>query len=286
MTRPQEEQVILFGVTQVDSGDAVTGTTATTAPRSPAGAGDAPGSRGAYRPGYELIAEQILELIARSQLLPGDRMPTENEIAGQLGTSRTVVREAIKILSALGRIKAQKGRGLYVADDDGMLGMRWGGFFLPTDLDHIYMLFEFRRVQEAEASRLAATRATPTELRAIEAAEQLCREGHVTAQPELFSRGDDDFHHSIAAASHNPFLVAAVREARRLLMQSAVIGLRGTLGGHAAEAVEEHAAIYQAIRDGEPDEAARFATLHLDKTLEDYRREIQRRVFGAETRGA
>lgn len=281
MTRPQGEQVILFGVTQVDSGDAVAGPAATTAPRSPAGTADAAGSRGAYRPGYERIAEQILELIARSQLLPGDRMPTENEIAGQLGTSRTVVREAIKILSALGRIKAQKGRGLYVADDDGMLGMRWGGFFLPTDLDHVYMLFEFRRVQEAEASRLAATRATPTELRAIEAAEQLCREGHVTGQPELFSRGDDDFHHSIAAASHNPFLVAAVREARRLLMQSAVIGLRGTLGGHAAEAVEEHAAIYQAIRDGEPAEAAHFATVHLDKTLEDYRREIQRRVFGA-----
>ena len=207
-------------------------------------------------------------------------MPTENEIAGQLGTSRTVVREAIKILSALGRIKAQKGRGLYVADDDGMLGMRWEGFFLPTDLDHVYMLFEFRRVQESEASRLAATRATPVELRAIGAAAQMCREGHVTGQPELFRRGDDEFHLSIAAASHNPFLVAAVREARRLLMQSARIGLHGTLGGHAAEAVEEHAAIYQAVRDGEPAAAAHAATVHLDNTLEDYRREIQRRVFG------
>jgi GntR family transcriptional repressor for pyruvate dehydrogenase complex len=280
MTRPQKEQVILFGVTQADSQETAAGTTAPPAPRSPAGTGDAAGSRGAYRPGYERIAEQILELIARSQLRAGDRLPTENEIAAQLGTSRTVVREAIKILSALGRIKAQKGRGLYVADDDGMLGMRWGGFFLPTDLDHIYMLFEFRRVQEAEASRLAATRATPTELRAIGTAAELCREGHATAQPELFRRGDDDFHHSIAAASHNPFLLAAVREARRLLMQSATIGLHGTLGGHAAEAVEEHAAIYQAIRDGEPAEAAHYATVHLDKTLEDYQREIQRRVFG------
>ena len=281
MTRPQEEQVILIGVTQADRRETTAGMTAAPAPRSPAGTGDAAGSRGAYRPGYERIAEQILELIARSQLRPGDRMPTENEIAAQLGTSRTVVREAIKILSALGRIKAQKGRGLYVADDDGMLGMRWGGFFLPTDLDHIYMLFEFRRVQESEASRLAATRATPTELRAIGAAADLCREGHATAQPELFRRGDDDFHQSIAAASHNPFLLAAVREARRLLMQSATIGLHGTLGGHAAEAVEEHAAIYQAIRDGEPAQAAHFATVHLDKTLEDYQREIQRRVFGS-----
>jgi DNA-binding FadR family transcriptional regulator len=259
--------------------------TADAATGTPAGADDA-GNRGAYRPGYERIAEQILELIARSNLRPGDRMPTENEIAAQLGTSRTVVREAIKILSALGRIKAQKGRGLYVANDDGMLGMRWGGFFLPTDLDHIYMLFEFRRLQEAEASRLAATRATPAELRAIGAAAELCREGHATAQPELFRRGDDDFHHSIAAASHNPFLLAAVREARHLLMQSATIGLRGTIGGHAAEAVEEHAAIYQAIRDGEPAEAAHYATVHLDKTLEDYQREIQRRVFGTEARGA
>jgi DNA-binding FadR family transcriptional regulator len=107
----------------------------------------------------------------------------------------------------------------------------------------------------------------------------------VTGQPELFRRGDDEFHLSIAAASHNPFLVAAVREARRLLMQSARIGLHGTLGGHAAEAVEEHAAIYQAVRDGEPAAAAHAATVHLDNTLEDYRREIQRRVFGDEGHG-
>ena len=221
---------ILLDVTQAENGDTAAGTALDAA----AGAPDAAHVRGAYRPGYERVAEQILELIARAQLRPGDRMPTEVEIAGQLGTSRTVVREAIKILSALGRIRAQKGRGLYVADDDGMLGMRWEGFFLPADLDHVYMLFEFRRVQEAEASRLAATRATPPELRAIAAAAQTCREGHATGQPDLFSRGDDAFHLSIAAASHNPFLVAAVREARRLLVQSATIGPRGRRACRAA----------------------------------------------------
>ncbi|UOZ05467.1 FCD domain-containing protein [Amycolatopsis sp. WQ 127309] len=50
--------------------------------------------------------------------------------------------------------------------------------------------------------------------------------------------------------------------------------------GHAAEAVEEHAAVYQAIRDGDPEAAARAAAVHLDNTLEDYRREIRWRVFG------
>src|SRR5690348_17117367 len=133
---------------------------------------------GAYRPGYEVVAEQILQLIAELELSPGDRMPTEKELAARLGSSRTVVREAIKILSAAGRVSAQKGRGLYVADGEGVLGAtRFGGFFLPTNLDHIFMLFEFRRIQEVAASRLAATHASPAELRVIEAAVQACRHG-------------------------------------------------------------------------------------------------------------
>ncbi len=234
-----------------------------------------------YRPGYELAAERILQLIAELALRPGDRMPTENALAARMGTSRTVVREAVKILSAIGRVRAHKGRGLYVADDEGMLGSsRWGGFFLPTDLDHVYMLFEFRRVQETAASRLAAANATPGELRTIEAAAETCRLAHVNDQTGLFDRGDDEFHLGIAAASHNQFLVASVREARRLQRQSSIIGMQGTMGGHAAAAIDEHAAIYQAIRDGDPDAAAQAAAVHLDNTLEDYRREIQRRIFG------
>jgi GntR family transcriptional regulator, transcriptional repressor for pyruvate dehydrogenase complex len=67
---------------------------------------------------------------------------------------------------------------------------------------------------------------------------------------------------------------------RRLQHQSSTIGLHGTVGGHAAEAIEEHAAIHEAIRDGDPEAAARAAAVHLDNTLEDYRRELQRRVFG------
>jgi DNA-binding FadR family transcriptional regulator len=269
-----------FGVAQARGEVSVDGGLAQAAPERSAREPDS--ARGAvYRPGYELVAEQILELIADLRLEPGDRMPTENELATRLGTSRTVVREAVKILSAIGRVRAHKGRGLYVADDEGMLGSsRWGGFFLPTDLDHILMLFEFRRVQEMAASRLAAVRATPAELRAIESAAQSCREGHETGQDALFNAGDDAFHAGVAEASHNPFLVVMVREARRLQRQSSTIGLHGAIGDHARDAVAEHFAIYEAIRDGDPAAAAEATGVHLDKTLEEYRREIQRRVFG------
>lgn len=233
-----------------------------------------------YRPGYEVAAEQVLELIAQLGLQPGERMPTENDLARHLGTSRTVVREAIKILSALGRVRAEKGRGLYVADDAGMLGSgRWASFFLPADLDHVYMLFEFRRVQEVETSRLAACRATPAQLCAIETAVTRCRQGFDTECEELFNAGDEAFHAAVAAASHNKFLQVAVREARQLQAQSNIIGLRGSVGGHAGKAVEEHEAIYQAIRAGDPEAAVHAATMHIDNTLDDYRRGIRQRIF-------
>jgi GntR family transcriptional regulator, transcriptional repressor for pyruvate dehydrogenase complex len=248
--------------------------------QAPADGDTGNGTSGAYRPRYEAVAEQILRLIGDLALRPGDRMPTENQLATRLATSRTVVRDAVKILSATGQVSVQKGRGLYVADGESMLGAkRWGGFFVPTNLDHIFMLFEFRRVQEAQATRLAADRASPSELREIEAAVDTCRHGYTCGDESEFTEGDDAFHLGIAAASHNVFLVSAVREARALQRQASVIGLHG-LGGHAAAAVEEHAAIYRAIRDGEPDAAAEAASVHLDNTLEDYRREIQRRVFG------
>ncbi|MFF4035122.1 FadR/GntR family transcriptional regulator [Streptomyces sviceus] len=234
-----------------------------------------------YRPGYEIVAERILEYIAEERLAPGDRLPTEIDLAQTLSTSRAVVREAVKILSALGRVRAHKGRGLFVADDEGMLvTSRWGGFFRPVDIDHVLMLFEFRRVQEMSASSLAATRATPSELRTIEVAMEQCRHGVVHGQVDVFNQADEDFHAAVSAASHNTFLVSAVRDARRLQRQSSAIGIHDTLGENAGAAVEEHEAIYRAIRDGRPDEAAAATAAHLDRTLEDYRREIQRRLFG------
>ncbi|WP_328752900.1 FCD domain-containing protein [Streptomyces sp. NBC_00285] len=233
-----------------------------------------------YRPGYEVVAERIIAFIAESRLVPGDRIPTEKDLAQQLGIGRGVVRDAVKILSALGRVRAHKGRGLFVADDDGMLiSSRRGGFFRPVDLDHVLMLFEFRRVQETAAAQLAATRATPAELHTIEVAMQQCRHGYVHGEIDVFNQADDDFHAAVAAASHNTFLGNAVRDARRLQRQSSAI-VHDTFGEGTAAAVEEHEAIYRAIRDGRPDEAAEATAVHLDRTLEDYRREIQRRLFG------
>src|SRR5690242_15518255 len=67
-----------------------------------------------YRPGYETIATKISELIGASGLRPGDRLPTEQALSEQLGVSRTMVREAVKLLSAAGVVRARRGSGLFV----------------------------------------------------------------------------------------------------------------------------------------------------------------------------
>lgn len=233
-----------------------------------------------YRPGYEVTAERILELIAQRRLEPGQRLPTEVELAETLAVSRTVLREALKILTALGRVKAQKGRGLFVANDSGFLGAE-AAHFMPVNVDHVYQLFEFRRTLETETARLAAQRATPSELRVLERGVELSRRGALSENNDVFGAADDAFHAGVTAAAHNPFLASALESAWRLQNQSLVLGLERDAPLPLTQAAEEHAAIYEAIRNGRPDEAAAASAIHVDCAMHRYAAELQRRVFGS-----
>ncbi|MDX6328814.1 MAG: hypothetical protein QOI83_1197, partial [Streptomycetaceae bacterium] len=70
-----------------------------------------------YRPGYELVAERLLQHIAEQNLRPGDRLPTEQGLAELLGTTRNQMREAVKVLAAIGRLNVRRGAGIFVAAD-------------------------------------------------------------------------------------------------------------------------------------------------------------------------
>jgi GntR family transcriptional regulator, transcriptional repressor for pyruvate dehydrogenase complex len=234
-----------------------------------------------YRPGYEVAAERILELIAELGLTPGDRMPTEADLAARLSLSRSVVREAVKILSALGRVRAHKGRGLYVADDVAMLGLQQGPVFLPTDLSHVYRLFEFRRILEVEASQLAAERATPPQLRAMRIAADGCHQALLDDDFAGFAAADDAFHQAVAAGSDNPFLEASIVQARRAQRQTVRLGMPKQIAPEFANAVEDHDQIFEAIRAADPAAAAKAAQRHVERTSADYRAEIERRLAGS-----
>lgn len=231
-----------------------------------------------YRPGYSVAAERIIEHIEQNGLQPGDRLPTEAEFATLLGVSRSIARDAVKTLAAVGRISTQRGRGIFVAESPTFSpGLR--GHFKPTNVEDIMMLFEFRVVQEKAAAELAATRATPAELMTIEEALAEYAE-HVPARnvTEL-ARCDAHFHSSVSRASHNPFLLDAADAAMTLQREVVAVAFGGYSGGPVEQALEEHTAIFNAVRRGDAAAAGAAAAAHVDRTRRGYQEEIGRRVF-------
>ncbi|WP_426507359.1 FadR/GntR family transcriptional regulator [Dactylosporangium sp. McL0621] len=231
-----------------------------------------------YRPGYSRAAEQIMQYIDERGFGPGDRLPTEAQFAELLGISRSITRDALKTLAATGRITIQRGRGIYVADSTDFSEQVINAF-IPTNIDHVMMLFEFRSIQERAAAELAADRATPAELVAIGNAladySAAAESGDFAAATEA----DEAFHHAVAAASHNQLLAESIASAQSLQHRVVVIAFGGFSGGSLMNARDEHAAILDAIRNGDTEAAGRAAYAHLERTRLGYQVEIGRRVF-------
>ncbi|MFG2525552.1 FadR/GntR family transcriptional regulator [Streptomyces sp. NPDC048527] len=244
-----------------------------TAP-APQPSGDGPG----YRPGYEVAAERILEHLVLAGLEPGARLPTERDLADQVGMSRTVVREAVKILSALGRLSVHKGRGIYVAQPDQSSWQHSLTHFLPADLHQVDELFEFRRHLETTTARLAAQRATPAQVKAVRAAAHQSARAAQQDDTDAFSHADDTFHTAIATAANNSFFAATIDTLRRLQRQVTAIGLAGLAGGSLRDAAAQHEVIAHAIASGEPGHADTLMAHHIDRTTHQFQRHIRHRI--------
>ncbi|MGK9146047.1 FadR family transcriptional regulator [Plantibacter flavus] len=229
-----------------------------------------------YRPGYEIAAERIIELIVERDLAPGDRLPTEQNLADQLGVSRSVTREAIKVLAAIGRVSAQRGRGLYVgrgtaASSGSLLA---GHRFVPGRIEQVEQLLEFRLVQEVYSAGQAARKATPPVLNLLDEAITDAARALEDDDRSLWADADTRFHLAIAQASGNEFIRSALEGVRQLQEQVVVLALHGGSGGSLRTAHDEHVAILAAIRAGDATAASEASRLHLQHTIEGYREEI------------
>lgn len=232
-----------------------------------------------YRPGYETVAERLIAYIADEGLQPGDRLPTEKGLAEILGTGRSVTREAIKVLAAVGRVAVRKGAGIYVSVPSNQDADNQVSYFQPTDLAHVAMLFDHRRLVEGESARLAASHARPALVHAIRTAA----EASVAAadDAEAFRLHDRAFHDAVAEASGNVFLRAAVTSLRDFKEQSDRLLFAGALPGSLEVAAEQHVHIASAIAAGDGDKAATAMVQHIDTTQAQFEQRIRDRLKGS-----
>ncbi len=152
---------------------------------------------------YERVADRILDLVRDETWRPGDRLPPERELGEAFGVSRTVVREAVKVLEAREVLEAQTGSGVYVRKPDSGMVSRSLQTYLQMlgrhDLD--LRLWEIRRVLEVETAALAALRATDEHCREF---QRLCCEMRQQVHaPRVVAELDLQFHLLVAEATQN-----------------------------------------------------------------------------------
>ncbi|GHH71404.1 GntR family transcriptional regulator [Streptomyces sulfonofaciens] len=204
--------------------------------------------------------EQIKALIGEGRLEPGERLPTERDLAVQLGISRSSMREAIRALTVMGVLEARHGSGIYVTRLEA--GDLLETFGVVADLSRgagLVELMEVRRILESTATSLAAARISKEQLAEVE--------GHLAAMTatdewEDIVAHDLAFHRSIAMAAGNPTMAAILEGLSSRTFRARV--WRGYQQEGAFERTRrEHERIHAALAARDPEAARAAAAAHV-----------------------
>lgn len=212
----------------------------------------------------EIVAAMARRILS-GEIQPSEYLPKESELCVQYGVSRTVIREATKVLESKGLIRSRSRVGTRVLDtnewnmlDPDLLALASSDFHDPRFVDS---LMEARRIIEPAAAELAAERAGPRDLAAMDDAyRRMC--ASLPHDIEQCSKADMDFHTALLVASHNHVLMqlaSVIRASMRALFE-----LTTHLGSAHEQALHLHGTVVEAVRLRRPD-AARAAIMRILK---------------------
>jgi GntR family transcriptional regulator, transcriptional repressor for pyruvate dehydrogenase complex len=205
------------------------------------------------------LAARIEAQIDGGALAPGDRLPTEQQLAATHGVSRTVVREAVHQLKSQGLVRSRQGSGVYVTEPPAHRALVFDPKVLES-MDAVVQMVELRRVIEGEMAALAAQRATRAQLAGLKRAI-----GAIDAATERGELGVDEdlgFHRAIGEATGNPQFVHLLGILETYLRDAMTVtkGHESKRADFMAQVRREHRAILLAIEAGNA-KAARAAAI-------------------------
>ncbi|MDK2927531.1 MAG: GntR family transcriptional regulator, transcriptional repressor for pyruvate dehydrogenase complex [Bacillota bacterium] len=213
----------------------------------------------------QVVRDEIERLIVAGKLQPGDRLPTEKELAEQLGVGRSSVREALRALAEMGIVEIIQGKGTFVRNEP-QQAIKAQLQFLINFEDKAYEdLTELRRLLEVGLVRLAAERAGEADLERLRASLAEMSQARTT---ELLVEAGTRFHLAVAEAAKNAFATAlyaavtqVINEVYRHLERSQAQKERSIM---------DHQAIYDAIARRDGDLAAQRMEAHLTHLRGDF----------------
>lgn len=214
----------------------------------------------------ETVAQQLFEAIR--DLPPGTRVPPERELTKELGVGRSTVREALNGLALMGVVDIRHGQGVFVAerkDEDDSTDALEQALMKGVTREFI----EARLVVEVEIARFAAERRTDGDLQQIaKTIEELKRA--IDAPTRRALKPATQFNLAVAEAAHNEVLASVMRPFVRLMIERAPALY--DQDEFRRWDIEDLTRIYEAIREGDGDLAAKRMREHILAVGEHYRR--------------
>lgn len=214
----------------------------------------------------DLKSDRIVQAFERQILsgrLPaGARLPTEDELCRILGVSRSVVRDAVRILVARGLLTVRQGRGTAVAEpSDASYSNAMLGLLTRFGLT-MGQVFEARATIETSLVGLAAKNGTPDDWAALDAAYKALSEAVARDDRAAAINSHARIHAQILEAVHQPALLLMLRPMSDLTIASAAGSVRPGVQGDWE--VEMHEPILAALKASDPDEAIRAMAAHYE----------------------
>jgi len=194
--------------------------------------------------------------IADSKYLPNERLPAERDLSDAFGVARGTLREALRQLEEMAYVERRAGSGTYVTyNDDGPPKV--------TEATRPLELVDTRFALEPHICRLVVLHATDRDLLKID--HMLKRMENWNGDANAFSEADESFHYLLAETTRNPLLTFMMQKVADVRTHSQWAQMRYlTLSESMIEGYNrEHRAIFDAIRDREPERAAQAMKDHL-----------------------
>lgn len=214
---------------------------------------------------YESVIEQIMDLIKSNELKPGDKLPTERELAEKFSISRGSLREAFRVLESKGLIKSKPGGGRFIREIRKNGQTNTANIISSLEKSSILELLEAREMFEIKIVKLAVQRASAEEIELIEKALNKMNEEEELKEDEK-TESDTEFHLAIARASHNFVFVNIIKLHLDLLRDTR--GKTLQIPGRREELWREHQAILQAIKERDSIKAGEAMLKHLRNVRE------------------
>jgi len=206
------------------------------------------------------IIQQMQRQIVSGKLEPGQRLPTETELAQQFGVSRSSVREALTILESKGVLERHKSGGTFLCRF--CLEKILAAIDIPRkpDSEMFEDLYEARELFEVRVAGLACSRADDLDLMKIEKTLEMMRKS--LREGDSGIEADVLFHQCIAGATKNQVIAGIVRSFGNMLREMRVKTL--AYPGRLKKCLEEHREIYRAIRDRDSARCCTLMKQHFD----------------------